>query len=88
MCSTRETVRELGIRMLAEDLERMEHLPGNDYNLHPECGLKQDTGKAIERIAEGINTALKPCHQTMVLLGIIPQRETKMYWAGYSVRRF
>ena len=34
-CSKDEGIRELAGRMMAEDLELMEHLPGNYYNFHP-----------------------------------------------------
>ena len=78
LCSTKGTVRELSIRMLAEDLERMEHLPGNYYNLHPGCRLDQDIDRAIERIAEGINAVLKPRHQTMVLLETMSGKGTEI----------
>ena len=67
-CSPDERVRELAGEMLADDLRRMEHLPGNFYNFHPGSRLTQPLETAVEAIAELLNRLLTPEMQTTVLL--------------------
>ena len=40
-CSADERTREFAIEMMADDLKRMEYLPGNLYNFHPGSHVKQ-----------------------------------------------
>ena len=54
--------------MMAEDLKRMEFMPGNLYNLHPGSRLDQPVDRAVEQIAEGLNQTMFPEMRTMVLL--------------------
>jgi deoxyribonuclease-4 len=54
--------------MLKEDMERMEYLPGNYYNFHPGSHVGQGADAAIPMIADAINNALKPEHNTTILL--------------------
>lgn len=68
VCAEKEGVRNFSREMLADDLERMEYLPGNYYNFHPGSHVGQGADKAIELIADALNNALKPAHQTIVLL--------------------
>lgn len=68
VCAEKESVRNFSREMLADDLERMEYLPGNYYNFHPGSHVGQGAEKAIEMIADALNAALKPSHQTTVLL--------------------
>lgn len=68
VCAEKEDVRSFSRKMLADDLERMEYLPGNYYNFHPGSHVGQGAEKGIEMIADALNAALKPTHQTIVLL--------------------
>lgn len=68
VCAEKEGVRNFSREMLVDDLERMEYLPGNYYNFHPGSHVGQGAEKAIELIADALNNALKPTHQTTVLL--------------------
>ena len=68
VCSPDESVREFGNRTLADDLERMERLPGNYYNFHPGSHVGQGAEKGIRLIAEALNAALSPGQTTLVLL--------------------
>ena len=40
-CSADESTREFAINTFADDLERMEYVPGNLYNFHPGSHVKQ-----------------------------------------------
>lgn len=66
--SSKPTTREFALMVLADDLARMEYMPGQMYNLHPGSALDQPISVAIDRIAEALNFTLKPSQTTMVLL--------------------
>ena len=53
---------------LADDLKRMEHLPGNVYNFHPGSHTGQGMETGIAQIAETLNAILTPELRTTVLL--------------------
>lgn len=53
---------------LADDLKRMEHLPGNVYNFHPGSHTGQGMETGIAQIAETLNAILTPDIRTTVLL--------------------
>ena len=67
-CSADEKVRDFAWRTMAEDLERLEHIPGVVYNFHPGSHVKQGTETGIRLIAEMLNGILKPEQSTTVLL--------------------
>lgn len=68
VCAEKESIREFSWNMLAEDLDRMQYVPGNYYNFHPGSHVGQGVEKAIPMIADALNNALKPEHDTIVLL--------------------
>ena len=68
LCSDKENIREFAKNMLADDLQRMEYLPGNYYNFHPGSHVGQGTEQGIAFITEALNAAMFPEMQTTVLL--------------------
>ena len=68
VCAEKESVKEFSRNMLAEDLDRMQYVPGNYYNFHPGSHVGQGEDAAIPMIADAINNALKEEHDTTVLL--------------------
>ena len=68
LCSSNECTRTNGLDMLAQDLERMEYLPGNYYNFHPGSHTGLGTEAGIRLIADALNRVLTPKTQTTVLL--------------------
>ena len=68
VCSDKEKIRKFSREAMAEDIRRMEYLPGNYYNFHPGSHVGQGTDVAIPVIAEAINYAVKPEYTTTVLL--------------------
>ena len=68
LCSASEEVRAFSREMVADDLERMELLPGNYYNFHPGSHGGQGRETGISQIADALNAILRPRQQTMVLL--------------------
>ncbi len=67
-CSADPNLRELARRMMSEDLEVLEYLPGNYYNFHPGSHVGQGAAAGIPMIADMLNTILKPGQKTVVLL--------------------
>ncbi len=66
--SADEKVRDLALRIMTDDMERMEYVPGNLYNFHPGSHVGQGAEKGIERTSNLLNTILKPEQTTIVLL--------------------
>lgn len=67
-CSADEKIRDFAKRTMADDLERMEAIPGNLYNFHPGSHVKQGADVGISYIADMLNEILKPDQTTTVLL--------------------
>ena len=53
---------------MADDLERMEYLPGNYYNFQPGSHVGQGTERGIAMICETLNQVITPGQSTTVLL--------------------
>ena len=54
-CSADEKIRDFAKRTMADDLERMEAIPGNLYNFHPGSHVKQGVEAGITYIADMLN---------------------------------
>ena len=67
-CSADAGIREFAYNTMKDDLMRMEHVPGNLYNFHPDSHVGQGIEKGIELIAEMLNNILTPDLTTTVLL--------------------
>jgi len=67
-CSGDEGLRTFARNVMAEDLGRLEYLPGNFYNFHPGSHVKQGVETGIDYIAEMLNQVLQPAQSTTVLL--------------------
>ena len=67
-CSKDQKTRDFAYMAMADDLARMEYIPGNYYNFHPGSHVGRGTEKGIELIAQLLNDILKPEMQTTVLL--------------------
>lgn len=67
-CSADARVREFALETMADDMERMEALPGNFYNFHPGSHVGQGPEAGIALIADTLNLILRPRQRTTVLL--------------------
>lgn len=67
-CAADENIRIFAREAMADDLMRMEAVPGNYYNFHPGSHVKQGADAGIELIAEQLNDVLRPEQNTTVLL--------------------
>lgn len=67
-CSADAHLRKFASETMADDLVRMEYLPGNLYNFHPGSHVGQGAVAGIEMISEMLNNILLPEQTTTVLL--------------------
>ena len=67
-CSKDPHVRQFALETMADDLVRMEYVPGNCYNFHPGSHVGQGAEEGIRIIADTLNQILKPEQTTTVLL--------------------
>ncbi len=67
-CSRDDHVREFARITMADDLQRMEYIPGNLYNFHPGSHVGQGIDAGVEQIAALLNELLWPGQRTTVLL--------------------
>jgi deoxyribonuclease-4 len=77
-CSKTGRTREFARETMADDLARMEYLPGNLYNFHPGSHTGQGTGAGIEEIADTLNQILREDQHTTVLLETMAGKGTEI----------
>lgn len=77
-CAVKDNVREFAELAMREDLQRLEHLPGNYYNFHPGSHVGQGAEEAIPRIAEILNKVMWPEQETVVLLETMAGKGTEV----------
>lgn len=68
LCGAAEENRTFARDTMADDLARLEHLPGQYYNFHPGSHVGQGIEAGTALIAESLNTILRPGQATTVLL--------------------
>ena len=77
-CATKEEVRTFAREAFADDLRRMEYIPGNYYNFHPGSHVGQGTAEGIRLISEMLNENLKKEQTTTVLLETMAGKGTEV----------
>ena len=77
-CAAKEDLREFAKNTMKDDLERMEYIPGNYYNLHPGSHVGQGAQTGIVKIAEILNQVLDPKWGTTVLLETMAGKGTEV----------
>ena len=71
LCGAREENRAFALETMADDLGRLEHLPGQLYNFHPGSHVGQGTQAGIDLIARGLNALLRPDQVHRLILSLI-----------------
>ncbi|MDY2777832.1 MAG: deoxyribonuclease IV [Collinsella sp.] len=77
-CSAKESARAFALEAMAEDLVRMEALPGNLYNLHPGAHVGQGMDRGIELIAATLCQVMPEGGTTCVLLETMAGKGTEV----------
>ena len=67
-CSADASIRKFARYTMADDLQRMEYVPGNMYNFHPGSHVQQGVDVGIDFIVEMLNDILFENQRTTVLL--------------------
>lgn len=67
-CAAKPETLEFARMTMADDLRRLDLLPGTLYNFHPGSHVGQGAEIAVEKIAETLNLVLYPEMQSTVLL--------------------
>lgn len=67
-CSADEGLRDFAKRVMAEDLETLNLLPGNLYNFHPGSHVGQGADEGISYISSMLSDILKNNFKTTILL--------------------
>ena len=67
-CSADASIRKFARDTMADDLQRMEYVPGNMYNFHPGSHVQQGVDVGIDFIVEMLNDILFENQRTTVLL--------------------
>lgn len=68
LCTADPEARSFAAGVLAEDLARMSHLPGQYYNFHPGSHVGQGVEAAVDYISQALKQALEPGYPVTVLL--------------------
>lgn len=68
LCTADAEARAFAAGVLAEDLGRMQYLPGQFYNFHPGSHVGQGTQAAVDYISQALRNAMAPGYPVTVLL--------------------
>lgn len=77
-CSAKERAREFALEAMAEDLQRMEALPGQYYNFHPGAHVGQGVEAGVELIADTLTHVMFEDMRTCVLLETMAGKGTEV----------
>ena len=77
-CSAKERAREFALEAMAEDLRRMEALPGNYYNFHPGAHVGEGSDAGIQMIVDTLCQVMFEGQQTTVLLETMAGKGTEV----------
>ena len=78
LCGASEENRAFAREIFADDLRRLEHLPGQLYNFHPGSHVGQGMEAGITLIAQALNALLTPKQTTTVLLETMPGKGSEV----------
>lgn len=77
-CSAKERAREFALEAMADDLQRMEALPGQYYNFHPGAHVGQGAETGIALIADTLAHVMFEGMRTCVLLETMAGKGTEV----------
>lgn len=86
-CSADADTRRFARETFADDLVRMEYVPGNMYNFHPGSHVKQGVDIGIDYIADTLNEVIKPEQTTKVLLETMAGKGSEIGRTFEEIRR-
>jgi deoxyribonuclease-4 len=72
---------------IADDLDRMDNVPGSLYNMHPGAHVGQGVDKGIDLITELLNSVLSEDHSSVLLLETMAGKGTEIGRSFDELRR-
>jgi deoxyribonuclease-4 len=77
-CSAKPEVREFARQTMADDLDRLAHLPDACYNFHPGSHTGQGVEAGIAQIIDALDAVCTPAHPTTILLETMAGKGTEV----------
>lgn len=77
-CAAKPETLEFAHITMADDLRRLQHIPGTYYNFHPGSHVGQGMETAVEKIADTLNAVMFPEMETTVLLETMAGKGTEV----------
>lgn len=77
-CSPKADLRDFAIRVMREDLERLQYIPDAMYNFHPGSHVKQGVDEGTELIVLALNEVLQDNDTVPVLLETMSGKGTEI----------
>lgn len=77
-CAEKPSIREFALATIKDDLQRMEFLPNNLYNMHPGNHVGQGVDQGVKKIAETLNHVITPEQTTVLLLETMAGKGTEI----------
>lgn len=87
LCSDKESTRAFARQVFADDLQRLEALPGQLYNFHPGSHVGQGVDTGIAYITQALNDLLTPDMHTTVLLETMAGKGSEVGGTFEELRR-
>ncbi len=86
LCGKEPDNRTFARETMADDLRRMEYLPGQYYNFHPGAHVGQGSDFGVVFIADALNQLLRPEQTTTVLLETMAGKGTEVGRSFQEIR--
>ena len=77
-CAKEERTLEFARQTMADDLRRLEQLPGNFYNFHPGSHVGQGLEEGVQRVAGTLDAVMFEGQKTVVLLETMAGKGTEV----------
>ena len=77
-CAAKPELRTLARDIMRDDLERLDHFPGNYYNFHPGSHVQQGAEQGIALTAQCLNDVLSPELKSRVLIETMAGKGTEI----------
>ena len=77
-CAAKPDLREYAVETMIDDLHRLESLPGNYYNFHPGCHVRQGSETGIDLTADFLNRVLPEAGSCRVLIETMAGKGTEI----------
>lgn len=85
-CAAKPETMEFAVNTMADDLRRLEYVPGNMYNFHPGSHVGQGIAPGAEKTAATLNEVMWPEMSTTVLIETMAGKGSEIGSAFEEIR--